>query len=99
MEALIHANGLRYPWDYLRFARAKRQIKSASFKMLAMDPEYWGYGLDVIMYLEMAKKMIQKGYLWADASLTSANNPQTNKLATRMGARVYRRYHEYRLTL
>jgi len=99
MEALIYANGLRSPWDYVRFAWAKRHIKSASFKMLAMDPDYWGYGLDVIMYLEMARKMIQKGYIWADASLTNANNPQTNKLATRMGARVYRRYHEYRLAL
>lgn len=95
MEALIHANGLRYPWDYLRFAQGRRNIRSASFKILAIDPEYWGHGLEALMFLEMGRAMIKKGYLWADASLTNATNPQTNKLATRMGAKVYRRYYEY----
>lgn len=99
MEALIHANGLRYPWDYLRFGLAQRNIHSASFKILAIDPEYWGHGLEVLMFLEMGKAMIKKGYLWADASLTNELNPQTNKLATRMGAKVYRRYCEYRISL
>jgi GNAT superfamily N-acetyltransferase len=79
MEALIHANGLRYPWDYLRFTQGLRSIRSASFKILAIDPEYWGHGLEVLMFIEMAKAMIKKGYLWADASLTNAHNPQTNK--------------------
>jgi len=99
MEALIHANGLRYPWDYLRLARARRNIRSASFKILAIDPAYWGHGLEVIMFLEMGKKLIEKGYIWADASLTNALNRQTNKLATRFGAKVYRRYHEYQIRL
>lgn len=96
MEALIHANGLRYPWDYLRFTRGLKCIRSASFKILAIDPDYWGHGLEALMFIEMAKAMIKKGYHWVDASLTNAHNPQTNKLTTRMGARVYRRYHEYR---
>lgn len=99
MEALIHANGLRYPWDYARFAWAKRRIRSASFKILAMLPEYWGHGLEVMMFLEMGRALIRKGYTWADASLTGEENPQTNKLATRLGARVYRRYREYHLAL
>jgi GNAT superfamily N-acetyltransferase len=99
MEALIHANGLRYPWDYMRFSLGRRHIRSASFKILAINPDYWGHGLEVLMFLEMAKAMIKKGYIWADASLTNAKNPQTNKLANRMGARVYRRYHEYGIKL
>jgi GNAT superfamily N-acetyltransferase len=44
-EAFKVSNGLRYPWDYLRFALARRKITSVSFKILAIDPEYWGYGL------------------------------------------------------
>ena len=99
MEAFEVADCLRYPWDYLRFALARRKIASASFKILAIDPEYWGYGLEVIMFLEMGKALIRKGYQWADASLTNELNPQTNKLAQRLGAYVYRRYREYRLEL
>jgi GNAT superfamily N-acetyltransferase len=98
-EALRHANGLRYPWDYIRLALARRRITGASFKILAMDPDYWGYGLEAIMYLEMGRAVKDKGYTWLDASLTGAENPQTNRIAQRFGACVYRRYREYSLTL
>ena len=90
---------MQQPWDYVRFALARRRVRSASFKILAIDPEYWGYGLEVVMFLEMGKALIRKGYTWVDASLTNEFNPQTNKLATRLGAYVYRRYREYRLRL
>jgi len=98
-EALKYANGLQHPWDYLRFAMSQKKIKGVSFKILAIDPEYWGYGLDAAMFMEMGKAVIRKGYTWIDASLTNESNPQTNKLALRMGAYVYRRYREYRIKL
>ena len=98
-QALIHANGLRFPWDYLRYKLAQRNIQSASFKILAIDPAYWGHGLEALMFIEMAKAIIRKGYTWVDASLTNEMNPQTNKLATRLGAKVYRRYREYQIPL
>ena len=98
-EALKFANGLQHPWDYARFALAQKKIKSASFKIMAMDPAYWGYGLDALMILEMGEALIRKGYTWVDASLTGEFNPQTNKLATHLGAYVYRKYREYRLKL
>jgi hypothetical protein len=98
-EALKYANGLQHPWDYVRFALAQKKIKGVSFKILAIDPEYWGYGLDAVMFLEMGRSVIRKGYTWIDASLTNESNPQTNKLAPRLGAYVYRRYREYRIKL
>ena len=98
-EALRVANGLQTPLDTVRYLFARRGIKSASFKILALDPEYWGYGLDALMFLEMGKAIIRKGYTWVDASVTNETNPQTNKLAIRLGAYVYRRYREYRLKL
>jgi GNAT superfamily N-acetyltransferase len=98
-EALIHVGGLRYPWDYARFALACRRITGASFKILAIDPDFWGYGLDAVMFVEMGRAVIRRGYRWVDGSLTGTDNPQTNKLATRLGAVVYRRYRQYRLRL
>jgi GNAT superfamily N-acetyltransferase len=98
-EALKYANGLQHPWDYIRFAMSRRRIKGMSFKILAIDPGYWGYGLEAAMFLEMGKAVIRKGYTWIDASLTNETNPQTNKLAPRLGAYVYRRYREYRIKL
>jgi GNAT superfamily N-acetyltransferase len=98
-EALRYANGLQHPWDYLRLFLAQKRIKSVSFKILAIDPDFWGYGLEALMFMEMGKALIRKGYEWVDASLTNEFNPQTNKLAPRLGASVYRRYREYRLKL
>jgi GNAT superfamily N-acetyltransferase len=98
-EALRYANGLQYPWDTIRLLLAQKKIKSISFKILAIDPDYWGYGLEVLMFLEMGKVLLRKGYEWIDASLTNEFNPQTNKLAPRLGAYVYRKYREYQLKL
>jgi GNAT superfamily N-acetyltransferase len=98
-EALRLANGLQRPWDYLRLALARRRIKGLSFKILVIDPEHWGYGLETAMILEMGKAILRKGYAWADGSLTGETNPQTNKIAQRLGARIYRRYRVYQLNL
>jgi GNAT superfamily N-acetyltransferase len=98
-QALKYANGLQYPWDYIRLFLAQKKIKSISFKILAIDPDFWGYGLEALMFVEMGKALIRKGYDWVDASLTNEFNPQTNKLAPRLGAYVYRRYQEFRLKL
>jgi len=75
-EALQRANGLRYPWDYLRFALARPRITGSSFKILALDPAYWGCGLDALMMLELGKAIARKGYTWVDASVTGTDNPR-----------------------
>jgi GNAT superfamily N-acetyltransferase len=98
-EALRHANGLRYPWDFVRLTLARRHITGASFKILAIDPAYWGHGLEAAIFLEMGETAVRKGYTWLDLSLTNEQNPQTNKLARRFGARVYRKYHEYKYVI
>jgi hypothetical protein len=51
------------------------------------------------MYLALAKATLRKSYTWMDMSLTGEDNPQTNKLATLVGARVYKRYRIFELAL
>ncbi len=99
-EALIHANGLRTPWDYLKLWWYMRKPKKClSIKSVLVLPEYWQTGVAVLMFDEMAKRAAAKGYEWADLSLTSEDNPYTPALADRMGAQVYKRYRTYRLSL
>jgi len=97
-EILIHVNGLRYPWDYLRlWWHSRRRPECLSIKSGLVLPEYWGSGVAVVLLDEMAKRAIEKGYEWVDASLTSVDNPNTPQLAERLGARIYKRYRVYRL--
>jgi len=99
-EVLAHLNGLRYPWDYLKAAWYSRiKPKSASIKSVLVLPEYWGTGIAILLFAEMAKRLIAHGYEWVDLSITSDDNPRTPALAERVGAKVYKRYQVYRLML
>lgn len=99
-EALIHANGLRKPWDYIKlWWHMRTQARCLAVKSVLVLPEYWQTGAAVLLFDEMARRAAAKGYEWADLSLTSEDNPYTPGLAERMGARIYKRYRTYRLSL
>ena len=96
-EALIHLNGLRYPWDYLRaLIHRNKKPKRLSIKSIVVPPEYWDTGVAILMFAEMAKRAAARGYQWADLSLTGEQNPDTWPLAHHMDAQIYKRYRFYR---
>lgn len=96
-EIAIHLNGLRHPWDYLR-ALGYRNLKPKclSVKSVAVLPEYWDTGAAILLFAEMGRRAIAKGYQWADLSLTGEDNPDTWDLAHHMGAGIYKRYRFYK---
>jgi len=97
-EALLRANGLRYPWDMARaWWGLRRRPACLSIKSVLVLPEYWGRGVDALMFHEMGERALEKGYRWADLSITGAENPMTPRLAARLGARVYKRWQIYRI--
>ena len=99
-EPLQRANGLRYPWDYLRlWWYARQQPACLAIKSVLVLPEYWSTGVSVLLFDEMARRARAKGFEWVDLSLTSADNPNTPILADRLGAKLYKRYRVYRLCL
>jgi GNAT superfamily N-acetyltransferase len=99
-EVLIHLNGLRRPWDYARLLRyARIKPKCIAIKSVAVVPEYWDLGVGVLLFDEMARRAVAKGYQWADLSITGDDNLDTFPLAHRMGARIYKRYRFYQKKL
>jgi len=97
-EALIHANGLRYPWNYLQaWWYGRMAPKCAAIKSVLVLPDYWGSGVAILMFSEMVNRLVERGYDWIDLSLTSADNPKTPVLAERMGASIYKRYRVFRM--
>lgn len=99
-EVLIHANGLQQPWDYLKLLRALRKpVRCLAIKSVLVLPEFWDTGVAVMLFDEMAKRALPKGYTWFDFSLTSADNPYTPALAQHVGAKIYKRYRVYRMEL
>jgi GNAT superfamily N-acetyltransferase len=99
-EVLIHLNGLRHPWDYLRLLKyARLKPKCLAVKSIAVVPEHWDTGAAVLLFDEMARRATAKGYQWADLSLTGEDNLDTFPLAHRMGAKIYKRYRFFRKQL
>ena len=97
-EALIHANGLRCPWDWVRLALAMRRRPAClAVKSILILPEYWRSGVAILLFDEMRRRAQARGYRWVDLSLTSLDNPYTPDLATRMGGTIYKRYRVYRI--
>jgi GNAT superfamily N-acetyltransferase len=96
-EMLLHANGLRFPWDYVRLWKyARRQPECLAIKSVLVLPEYWNTGVAVLLFDEMARRARERGFKWIDLSLTAEDNPATPVLAERMGGRIYKRYRVYR---
>ena len=96
-EAFIHANGLRYPWNYLTLAwYMRRRSQCLTVKSILVPPEYWGAGIPILFFDEMLRRARAKGYRWIDASLTSDDNPRTPQLAARVGAKLYKRYRVFK---
>jgi hypothetical protein len=95
-EAIIHADGLRHPWDYLKLLWYMRQKKTClTVKSALILPEYWGSGVVILLLDELIRQARARGYRWIDASLTSLDNPTTPALANRFGAKLYKRYRVY----
>src|SRR5512136_417285 len=99
-EVLIHLNGLRYPWDYVRALWYRnKKLECVAIKSVVVPPEYWDTGVAILLFDEMAKRAVAKGFKWADLSMTGEDNPDTWGLAHHMGAKVYKRYRFYRKTV
>ncbi|MCA9936611.1 MAG: hypothetical protein H6662_18660 [Ardenticatenaceae bacterium] len=99
-EALIHANGLRYPWDYAKlWWHMRQQPHCLAIKAIAVLPEYWGTAVPIYMFDELIQRARAKGYTWGDLSITSEDNPTTPGLAKQLGATLYKRWRVYHLPI
>ncbi len=95
-EVLIHANGLRRPWDRLRvLPYLRRKIRCLTVKSALILPDYWGSGAVLLLIDELASRARAKGFTWVDLSLTSEDNPYTPSFASRLGGKIYKRYRVY----
>jgi GNAT superfamily N-acetyltransferase len=99
-EIWIHLNGLRHPWDYVRYFKYRNtKPKCIAIKSVVVPSRYWDTGVALLLFDEMAKRASSRGYQWADLSLTGESNVDTWPLAHHMGAQIYKRYRFYKKQL
>ena len=94
-EVLIHMNGKLFPFGWAKFLWYKRKIKILRVFAMGVIKEYRNRGLDALMYYEMAKAALRKGYTATEMGWILETNTVMNKTIENLGGRRYRTYRLY----
>lgn len=100
-EVLIHVNGLRRPWDYVKlwYRMTFHPPQNMTIKSMLVLPEYWNTGVAVMLYAELAQRIMAGGCTWVDLSITSLDNPNSVLIAQNHGAEIYKEWQVYHLPI
>ena len=95
-EVLIHARGGFGPRAMVRMLRGKgTTLRTASFKLLSVVPEYRGTGLHALLIREAINGIRRAGYNRLEASLVDERNKPMRHIVEDAGMEIYRRYRVY----
>ena len=94
-EALIAARGRATPAGLFRALRATRGIRTASFKLLGVLPEFRGTGLHARLIARAIDGCQRAGYHRLEASLIDGRNKPMRGIVETAGMEIYRRYRVY----
>jgi GNAT superfamily N-acetyltransferase len=94
-EAVVHAGGSLLPLGWVRIARALRRVRTASFKLIGVVPEFRGTGLHAALIARVVEGVREAGYHRVDASVVDERNAPMRAVVEGIGMTVYRRYRFY----
>ncbi|MBX2796795.1 MAG: hypothetical protein KTR31_03970, partial [Myxococcales bacterium] len=94
-EAIQPMRGRVLPLGWLAAARASRRIRTASFKLIGVLPEYRGTGLHALLVDQVIEGVQQAGYTRLEASVIDERNGPMRAVVEGAGMQVYRRYRLY----
>ncbi|MBT3221229.1 MAG: hypothetical protein HN348_19275 [Proteobacteria bacterium] len=98
-EALWRARGVLLPAGWLRFLRGIGGIRTASWKLFGVMPEYRGSGLHALLIRHAIEGIRIAGYNRLEASLIDERNKPMRGIVESAGCTPYRRYRVFELPL
>jgi hypothetical protein len=75
--------------------KIRRKVTWARGFALGVMPEVRGKGVDALMYMELVKGCMEKGYKMAELSWTLEDNTMVNRAAAMIGGERYKTYRMY----
>ena len=94
-EAIAAARGRVLPLGWARALGAVRKIRTASFKLIGVMPEFRSSGLHARMILAAVDGVREAGYSRMDASVIHEDNARMRSIVEDAGCTIYRRYRVY----
>jgi hypothetical protein len=94
-EILKGVNGRLFPFGVFKLLWNRRKIKGMRAAVFGLMPEYFHTGLSYVLYAELEKRAVRRGYEWGELSWQLEDNEPINRFAASIGARLYKRYRIY----
>jgi len=98
-EALIYTRGRLVPFGVGRLCVGIGRIRTASFKLLGVCPEFRGTGLHAKVIEHAIEGVKRAGYQRLEASLIDERNEPMRHIVESAGMEIYRRYRVYERAL
>lgn len=94
-EILKGLNGRLFPFGLFKLLLGRKKIKGMRAAVFGLMPEYRHTGLSYLLYSELEKRAVRRGYAWGELSWQLEDNDAINRFAASIGARLYKRYRIY----
>lgn len=98
-EAVQRAHGHLLPLGWTQFASGLRSLRTASFKLIGVLPEFRASGVHAKLIEHVALGLRHAGYARLEASLIDERNGPMRRVVESAGMDIYRRYRIYDFNL
>jgi GNAT superfamily N-acetyltransferase len=91
-EVIGRMNGRLTPWGIVKFLYYRKKIKGIRALVFGVLEEYRHTGVSYMLYSELDKNAISKGYEWCETSWQLEDNKPVNRFVESLGGTVYKKY-------
>ena len=91
-EVLKRMNGRMTPLSIIKFLYYRKKIKGTRAIVFGVLKEHRMTGLSYLLYSELSRNIIRKGYEWAETSWQLEDNDPINRFLLSIGGKVYKKY-------
>lgn len=94
-EIFKELNGRLFPFGIIKLLMNRKKIKGMRAVVFGVIPEVQHTGLAYLLYDQLEKNAIARGYEWAEMSWQLEDNEAINRFTTSIGGRIYKKYRIY----
>ncbi|RKX51261.1 MAG: N-acetyltransferase [Thermotogae bacterium] len=91
-EVLKELNGRLYPFGWLKFLKAKKEIKTFRTFTVFVVEKFQGKGVSFAMHYHVGMNAIKKGYTMAEGGIIGFENKKSFQDALGAGGELYKEY-------
>ncbi|MBN1272165.1 MAG: GNAT family N-acetyltransferase [Candidatus Aminicenantes bacterium] len=91
-EVIQRIKGRLTPLGILKFLYYKNKIKGMRAVVFGILKEYRNTGVSYLLYSELNKRGIERGYQWCETSWQLEDNDAVNRFTESIGGKLYKKY-------